>query len=347
MILAVNNTRLAVNGRFQTQRITGVQRYAHEITARLAPEVEVLAPSGAGRGVRGHVWEQGVLPRLSRGRLLWSPCNTGPLSARRQVVTIHDCAFVDHPEAFSRLFAAWYGWLIPRLARRARRVITVSKFSAERLAMVCKLPPERIDVVYNGVGAHMRPAAPETIADVRRRLSLPERYVLSLGSLEPRKNLRRLLEAWSRLKRRDVGLVLAGGESSVFRSAGIDVLPVGVQLAGYVADADLPALYSGAEAFVYPSLYEGFGLTVLEAMACGAPVVCSGTTALPEVTGDAAIAVDPMNIDDIADGIERLLSDGPLRERLRQLGLARAAEFTWDKTAAATGAILHQAASEN
>ncbi len=153
--------KLAVNGRFQNQRTTGVQRYAHEITKRLSLQAEIVAPRGWNSGVRGHIWEQTVLPQLARGALLWSPCNTGPLSVGRQVVTIHDCACFDHPEAFSRTFAAWYQWLLPRLARRARRVITVSRFSASRLADVCGVDVDQIEVIYNGVDARFRPAPPE------------------------------------------------------------------------------------------------------------------------------------------------------------------------------------------
>jgi glycosyltransferase involved in cell wall biosynthesis len=341
--------KLTVNGRFQSQRTTGVQRYAREITARLAAQIDVLAPRGWNSGFRGHVWEQTVLPRLARGALLWSPCNTGPLSVERQVVTIHDCAFVDHPEAFSRPFAAWYTWLIPRLARRAQRVITVSRFSALRLAELCGLDEKQIEVIYNGVDARFHPASPENISALRLRMKLPARYLLSVGSIEPRKNLRRLLEAWELLKPagEEIGLVLAGGAMPVFRDAGIDRLPPGVHLAGYVDDADLPTLYSGAEAFVYPSLYEGFGLTVLEAMACGAPVICSQTTSLPEVAGSAAVLVDPLAADQIASVMASVLSDDALRNQLRERGLQRAAQFSWEKSAAATANILRQTAFLN
>jgi glycosyltransferase involved in cell wall biosynthesis len=339
--------KFTVNGRFRNQRTTGVQRYAREITARLAHLVDIVTPRKWSAGVRGHVWEQSVLPRLARGGLLWSPCNTGPLSVERQVVTIHDCAFIDHSDAFSRLFATWYQWLIPRLARRARRVITVSKFSANRLAEFCRLDASRIEVIPNGVDARFRPSTPEAIAELRNRLALPERFVLSVGSLEPRKNLRRLLDAWEQVRRTsgNVGLVLAGGERRVFRDAGLERVPAGVHLAGYVVDADLPTLYAAAEVFVYPSLYEGFGLTVLESMACGTPVVCSRTTSLPEVAGDAALYVDPLDTASIGSAIERLLANGALQNAQRARGLERAARFSWDQTAAATAGVLQQAAA--
>jgi glycosyltransferase involved in cell wall biosynthesis len=204
-------------------------------------------------------------------------------------------------------------------------------------------------VIPNGVDARFRPADADAILDLRRRMDLPARYVLCVGSLEPRKNLRRLLDAWRRLPQSlsDTGLVLAGAEHAVFRQAGLDELPPGVRLAGYVPDADLPTLYSGATAFVYPSLYEGFGLTILEAMACGTPVICSNATALPEVAGDAAITVDPLDAEAIAAAIERLVGDEALLARYRAMGLERAKQFSWDRTAAATADVLQAAANED
>lgn len=341
--------KYTVNGRFQGRRITGVQRYAREITTRIADCIDVVSPQNWSAGVRGHLWEQGVLPRLTRGGLLWSPCNTGPLAVRRQVVTIHDCAFVDCPEGFSRAFGAWYRWLIPRLVRRVRRIIAVSQFTASRLAELCGLKASRIDVIPNGVDSQFHSAVPEVVDELRRRLALPERYVLSVGTLEPRKNLSRLLASWEHLpaELRDVGLVLAGAKGRQFRSAGIEQLPAGVHLTGYVEDADLPALYSGAEAFIYPSLYEGFGMPVLEAMSCGTPVICSRSTSLPEVAGDAALLVDPCDVECIADAISRLLTDAELRRAIRTRGLERARKFSWDQAAVATAEVLRQTAAED
>ena len=341
--------KYTVNGRFQGRRMTGVQRYAREITTRIADCVEVVSPRNWSAGVRGHLWEQGVLPRLTRGGLLWSPCNTGPLTVRRQVVTIHDCAFVDCPEGFSRAFGGWYRWLIPRLARRVRRIIAVSRFTAGRLAELCGVSARQIEVIPNGVDSHFQPADAGVVDELRRRLALPQRYVLSVGTLEPRKNLKRLLAAWEQLPAElgDVGLVLAGATGRQFRSAGIEQLPTGVRLTGYVEDADLPVLYSGAEAFIYPSLYEGFGLPVLEAMSCGTPVICSRTTSLPEVAGDAALLVDPCDAESIADAISRLLTDAELRREFGARGLERAKQFSWDQAAAATAEVLRQTAAED
>jgi glycosyltransferase involved in cell wall biosynthesis len=338
--------RIQVNGRYLVQQITGQQRYAREIVARLAERMDVIAPPPASRGMRGHLWEQFALPRRLSGELLWSPSTTGPLGVRRQVVTIHDCAFFDQANCFSRAFAAWYQFLVPRLARAARSIITVSEFSKQRIVELCRVAPEKVAVVYSGVGSQFRPHSADEIAAARRQLGLPDRYILCVGSLEPRKNLRRLLAAWQLVQPKldGLSLVIAGAKGRVFRDAGLSQSPAGVHLAGYLTDELLPAVYAGAEMFVYPSLYEGFGLPVLEAMTSGLPVITSRGTALAEVAGDAAAAVDPLSIESIAAGMEGMAGDAALRSSLGGRGLARAKQFTWEQAAAQTWQILEAAA---
>lgn len=338
---------LAINGRFLSQRVTGVERYAREVLARSADLASVVTPSRPIRGMRGHLWEQSVLPARVGRDLLWSPCNTGPLAVARQVVTIHDCAFYDQPEGFSRKFAAWYQFLVPKLARRIRRIITISQFSRERLLDYCQVAPEKIVVIPQGVDQRFQPLSREVIAETRAQLQLPERYILFVGNLAPRKNLLRLLEAWSIVSPRfsDVSLVLVGAANQVFRDAGLRQPPPSVITAGYVADEYLPAVYGGAECFAFPSLYEGFGLPVLEAMACGIPVLSSNVTSLPEVAGDAALLVDPYDVEALAAGLDQLLADEVLRQDLSRRGLERAAQFTWERTATATWQVLEETAA--
>ncbi|MEX0677390.1 MAG: glycosyltransferase family 1 protein [Pirellulales bacterium] len=339
---------LTINGRFLSQRVTGVQRYAREVLARGSQLANVVAPRRTIRGVRGHLWEQSILPARVGRSLLWSPCNTGPLAVARQVVTIHDCAFYDQPEVFSRRFVAWYRWLVPKLAQRIRRIITISNYSRERLLEVCRVAPEKVVVIPQGVEGRFRPLPVETVERTRAQLGLPPRYVLFVGALVPRKNLGRLLEAWKTVSPSfpELSLVLAGGSNQVFREAGLNRLPASVVTAGYVADEHLPAVYGGAELFVFPSLYEGFGLPVLEAMACGVPVLTSNVTSLPEVAGDAALYVDPYRFESIAEGLQTLLSDRGLHDELARRGIARASAYTWDRTAAVTWNVLQETARD-
>jgi len=181
---------------------------------------------------------------------------------------------------------------------------------------------------------------------MRRALGISSRqYLLSVGSLEPRKNLRTLLKAWRRIAPElpgDIDLVVVGakGASQVFSDAKLGDIPPRVCLTGYVAQEQLPALYSGAMALIYPSLYEGFGLPPLEAMACGTPVVTSGTTSLPEVVGDSAVLVDPLSPDSIAEGIQRIVLDGVLRDQLRENGLLRARGITWERAVTETRKVF-------
>ena len=313
---------IALNARFLAHRPTGMQRYAIEVSNRLNGELQVIRPHHNLRGSRGHLWEQLYLPAACRGRLLWSPNNTGPIAVTRQVCTIHDLIPIDHPEWFNPRFSAWYRWLMPKLASRVRHLIAISEFTKQRVIDLLGVDSGRITVVPNGVDSQFTPATPAQISELRDKLGLPPgRYLLSVGSLEPRKNVGRLLQAWERIAPelpKDVRLIVAGaqGASLVFAGMKFDRLPARVQFTGYIAQQDLPVLYSGALAFVYPSLYEGFGLPPLEAMACGTPVVTSDGSSLKEVVRKA------------------------LRKRLSAAGLARARELTWDSTANLTRQVL-------
>ena len=341
---------LVVNVRVLSSVLTGVQRYTLELLSRFGSRVRTVAPKGRLDGVRGHLWEQVVLPRHLEGELLFSPSNTGPLTVARQVVTVHDVVPLDHPEWLNPRFAAWYRFLVPRLVRRVRRVTTISEFTRTRLLERTGVDPEKIVVIPNGVDARFHPRSEEEVGKVRDALGIPtEHYVLSLGSLEPRKNLHRLLQAWERVQAeipQEVWLVLAGakGKPLVFRDISFDRLPPRVYLTGRVPDEYLPALYSGALAFAYVSVYEGFGLPPLEAMASGTPPLTGNRTALPEVVGDAGLMVDPYDVEAIAWGLKRLVEDSVLLEELRRKGLERANQFSWDKTADLTWKVLQEAA---
>ncbi len=339
--------RVTVNGRFTLQRLTGVQRHAREITRRLGTRADLIVPPSSPSGIRGHLWEQLRLPGLVGRQVLWSPCATGPLSVRRQVITVHDTGFVDTPEYYGRAFAGWYRWLIPRLARKVSRVITVSEFTRQQLVRHFQIDPARITVVPNGVEG-FAPAAPELVGQMRTALALERDYLLYVGSLKPNKNLSRVLTAWQQtgLAARGLELAVVGARGSVFGDYRLETVPEGARLLGYVDDVWLPALYSGARAFVFPSLYEGFGIPAVEAMACGTPVISSTTTSMPEVCGDAALLVDPQQTEAIAAAMQRLVDDDALHGTLKARGLDRAGQYTWELATQRTWQVLEQAAAE-
>jgi glycosyltransferase involved in cell wall biosynthesis len=339
---------IVVNMRSQTAGLTGVQRYAQRVCARFGDGIETVQPSRPLQGMAGHLWEQALLPILAGRRLLWSPTNTGPLK-RHQVLTVHDVASIDHPEWFDAKFAAWYRWLTPRLVKRVARVITISEFSRQRLAAIADIDPQPIAVIPPGVDERFYPRLSEEILTVRKKLGIPsENYVLSLGSLEPRKNLPRLMEAWSRCVSRfggEVSLVVAGspGKKHIFRGLKLDHPPPHVHSVGFVDDDDLPALYSGAIALVYPSMYEGFGLPVLEAMACGTVPIAGNSTSLPEVAGDAGILVDALNVEAIAYAIISIVEDTGLRNDFRSRAIERSRLFSWEQAAKLTAQVFDEA----
>jgi len=264
-----------------------------------------------------------------------------PFHRGRLVATIHDLGFLRVPRTFSRGFVRRSTVLIRRTARRADRVVTGSAFSRRDLILEYGLDPRAVALVPYGVGPEF--SAPGTPADAARvlgRYGLTKPYILSVGRLNPRKNLPVLARAFDRMKKATGlphRLVLAGPEDYRSREtlAAVSEAAGRVVVTGLVPDADLPALYREAEIFVYPSLFEGGGLPVLEAMAAGAPVVASKTTSLPEIVGDAGWLVDPLDVDDIARALVRLAADPELRETLRAKGRARARTMTWTSAARA------------
>jgi glycosyltransferase involved in cell wall biosynthesis len=330
-----------VNLRTLGYRITGVQRYLLSLLPHMPSELVTVKPSQALQGMKGHLWEQLYLPTQLQRRLLWSPGNTGPISVSRQVLTVHDAASLDHPEWFEHKFALWYAVLLPRLARKVRAIITVSHFSKERIVRLTGVEAERIHVVFNGVGQHFRAADSKTVDQMRIDFKLDGPYILFVGSLEPRKNLELLLKAWRLGSFDGATLVVVGATGHMFPKFKLDLIPKGVRLLGCVKDEILRVLYSGATAFVYPSIYEGFGLPPLEAMACGCPVALSDIPAHREVCGETAMYFDPFIPEDISSKLEWFLRlDSAKRAFLVEQGLQYAARYTWEGAAASTWRIL-------
>ena len=335
-----------VNLRTLGYGITGVQRYLLSLLPHMPSELYPIKPPQPLQGITGHVWEQIYLPTQLRRRLLWSPGNTGPISVSRQVLTVHDAASLDHPEWFERKFARWYGALLPRLIHRVRGIITVSNFSKERIMRLTGVEPERVNVISNGVEPRFHPADSNSVKQVRIKFDLHSPYILFVGSLEPRKNLKILLEGWQLGGFDGATLAAVGASGHVFQRLHFDAIPEGVRLLGQVEDDLLPALYSGAAGFVYPSVYEGFGLPPLEAMACGCPAAVSDIPAHREVCGDAAIYFDPLSPENLSSKLELLLRlDNSSRASLVEEGLHRAAGYSWKRAALDTWHILQVAAN--
>ncbi len=259
----------------------------------------------------------------------------------RTILTVHDLSFIHVPETASPRLRRYLERVVPRSVRRADHVLADSQATRDDLVALYGVPEDKVTVLLSGVGGHFQPVKdPEAMARVRARYGLGEwPFLFTVGTVQPRKNYARLIEALSRLLPQfpELHLVIAGGrgwlESPIYEAVSRLRLENRVHFTGFVDDLDLPVLYSMAEAVPYISLYEGFGLPVLEAMACGTPVVASNVSSIPEVAGDAAILVDPADCDALTDALWQLLANRLLRDRLVERGFRRAAGFTWEKAA--------------
>lgn len=355
-----------INGKFTARRTTGVERVAlgqvQALDRQVAPGAWTLLCPPLGRppalrniavrhvGPTGwplHLWEQLALPWAARGGWLLNLAGSAPALARHAACMVHDAAVWDHPEAYTPAFVRWYRWLFRWLARRGAVLLTVSRFSQQRLAASLGRSLGEILVVPNG-GDHLaNVAADERVLDhhgLRGR-----RWLLGVASDNPTKELRTLRQAFARLAEPDLRLVLVGGRNSLV-FAGVPADPSAgvhdpaadprVLALGPVDDVALVALYRHAVALVFPSRYEGFGLPPLEAMGLGCPVVAARAGALPEVCGDAALWVAPGDAPGLAAALRTLLDDAGLRERLRDAGARQASRFRWAGAATALRAAL-------
>ena len=277
-----------------------------------------------------------------------------PLAPCPVVATIHDLSFEHLPETFNRRSRAQLRLTVRRTARAATRILTLSEFSRRDIVETYRIDPGRVSVTPAAAARQFRAVTDQSeLESVRRKYGIQTDYVLSVSSIQPRKNLIRLIEAYSRLRgSRPEGklpqLVLAGKrgwlDSETLKVAQRHTINNDIAFTGYIADTDLPALYSGATCFVYPSFFEGFGLPVLEAMQCGAPVIAGNRTSIPEVVGDAGVLFDPFETNSLMNALTRVLDDPEYRSSLRSRGLARSREFDWKKTAQLTLAAYEEAA---
>lgn len=339
-----------VNGRYLTQKATGVHRYAFEICNKLhemGVDFHVAVPKEIHPDYKfsfkvvkcgsfnTHLWEQISLPRYLKhigSPLLISFTGCGPLNYSNQIMTIHDVSHERYPEWFSKNYYRFYHYMMPRIGKKAHAVLTVSEFSKKEIVDTLGINAEKIHVVHSNVPFHNKPSKEEILSFTRNPEA--EKYILAVSSMDPRKNFIRLVEAFDKIKDKSVKLYIIGMSFKAFNTPDLQkLIGENVHLPGYISDEKLQTMYQNALLSVYPSLYEGFGLPPLESMTYGCPVINSDIPALREVSQDAALYVDPYNVDDITQKIEQLLVDEPLRKELQEKGLLQIKKYSWDKSA--------------
>jgi len=319
--------------------------------------------AGTNENIEKVLWEQLVGPAAARQAgvdLFHIPYFAPPLLPRTPtIVTIHDVIPLRLPSYQAGTGVKAYMQLVSRAAHRAAMIITVSQHAKQDIMDALKLSAERIRVTYEAAGEEYRPVIePDILAVARTRYGLGKHYILYLGGLDQRKNVPQLVRAFAHLYARignpELQLLIAGNPDKQSGPLFPDPRPVAADLgmAGqiiyrFIEEEDKPAIYSGAKLFVFPSLYEGFGLTPLEAMSCGTPVVCSNRTSLPEVVGDAALCIDPDNVGEMVDAMYRVLTDSTLSADLRRRSLKRATQFSWEKTATETLKVYEETFSRS
>ena len=379
----MTSLHVALDARTATDHFPGIGRYvvnlAHAL-ARIAPGLPISLLYGPSANPTRlslpalprldcsaspfSLRQQWVVPgqlRRARAALYHSPYYLMPYRPGvPTIVTVYDLIPLVHPQYFSAAQRLIYRLAHLLALQTADIILAISQATKADLIRYCHLSPERVVVTPLAADAHFTPQSPESIASVRQRYALPGNYVLYFGSNKPHKNLVRLVEAFGKsqignrklvlsyVEGSEIALVIAGHWDARYPQAKAMVerlaLADRVVFLGPVPEEDLPALYSGATLFVFPSLYEGFGLPVLEAMACGAPVICSNTSSLPEVVEDAALMVNSLDTEELATAMSRVLADETLRQEMRQKGLAQAARFSWERTARETLAVYRQVA---
>ena len=336
-----------INGRFLTQRVTGVQRFALEIIKRLERQSHIkftiLVPTNyketysfqniqiikVGK-LTGHKWEQLELPLFVKRGLLINFCNTGPMFKRNQIVVIHDTAIYASPQGFSKVFCFWYKIMFNFFKIFSRKVLTISEFSKNELIRYLKIKPEKLGLISEG-REHF-----DLIKEDNKILSdfklEKKKYILAVSSMNPNKNFKVLVQSMEYLVNEDFEVVIAGGtDLKVFNK--INIENENIKQVGYVTDEQLKSLYVNAGCFVFPSVYEGFGLPPLEAMSTGCAVLVSDAGPMREVSGNAAIYFNPHNAKELANKIKYLMKNKSVREELQIKGLQQSKRFSWQLAA--------------
>lgn len=338
-----------INGRFLTQKPTGVHQYAMNICNTLYdmgvdfyvarpkeinPNYDIRFKTVECGSLKTHMWEQFSLPRYLKENgnpLLISLTGCGPLNYDNQIMTIHDVSHERHPEWFSKNYFRFYHFMMPRIAKKAHAVITVSEFSKDEIVDTLKISPAKIFVVHGDVPRHISLSEEDVLNYKRPENS--ERYILAVSSMDPRKNFLRLVEAFKNISDKSLKLYIVGMQFKAFNTPDLKKLvDENVVLPGYLSDEKLFEMYRNAQFSLYPSLYEGFGLPPLESMTFGCPVIASDIPAIREISGDAVLYVDPYNTDDLTEKMEQLLVDENLRSELQKKGLKQIKKYSWTKS---------------
>lgn len=341
---------VVMNGRILSVQSNGQKRVAQETARALGLRI-LMPPAGAVSGVKGHLWEQTALPAQLRGAPLWSPSTSAPMFYRNQVITVHDLAFVDVPQYFSRSFTLLYRTIVRFAARSARHLVAVSEFSRRRIIDEYGVGPERVSRIYPGVSAAYHPRSATDQSAIRQAFGIGDSpYLVAMALNDPRKNLTAIVDAWRSIGpvRRGARLILFGRganprafaqSSSDTGLPGDDIIAVGA-----LSDDQAATLLSGAQGFVFPSLYEGFGLPIVEASACGTPVLTSTITSMPEIAPAGSLLVDPTRTAEIAEGMLALLAAPPTVIRRKSL-VESAAVYSWADAASQYRAVFEEAFS--
>jgi glycosyltransferase involved in cell wall biosynthesis len=336
---------IIVNSRFLTQPVAGVQRFAIEISLRLKQmdsSIEFVCPKNVMQhnifdkldakiigSQTGHLWEQVELPLFLKKQgnpLLVNLCNTAPAYYKNKIATLHDIIYALYPQSCTFAFRFWYRLLIPRILKSSLALVTVSEFSKKEISAYYHYPQNKIHVIYNAVDKRFEPD--------KDKNPNTEQYLLVVSSIVYHKNYARVMESFLNLckdKKHNINLLVIGGSNHCFTKQSYEAAQnASIRLLGRVSDKELIKLYQNAELFIFPSLYEGFGIPPLEAQACGCPVIASNAASMPEILGNSAMYFNPTDISAIQDVMDAAISNQRLRKSLIEKGFSNVSRFSWE-----------------